>query len=403
MVKRHKIAVLTEWSRAYGRGALRGIARYVEAHRRWKVYQTERGLCDAAPDWLQSWEGDGIIARIESDELLRQIQRLKLPAVDLFEHGRGGGFPGVITNNRTIAQMAADHLLDRRLEQFAYCGLPGVYSSEARSKCFVEHLRERGFEVHVYTNPRQSDQHFISTSEEFELRCEEAVATWIQRLPKPIGLMACNDLRAYQVLMVCGDLDIAVPEEVAVIGVDNDELICELCHPPLSSIEQNPERAGYEAAALLDRMLDGQPPPQEPTLIEPLGVVPRQSTDVVAVGDPDVATAVRFIRAHACDGIRVRDVLEHVRTSRSTLERRFHKLLGRSPKDEILRVQLQQVKQLLSMTDHPLAKIAQLTGFSYMESMCACFKRTFAQTPGQYRHEARAAGDASSHYQSPPR
>ena len=149
MAKRRKIAVLIEWSRAYGRGALRGIARYVNAHRTWKVYQTERGLCDDAPGWLRGWDGDGIIARIESDQLLRQIRYMKLPAVDLFEHCRTKRIPSVITNNRTIAYMAADHLIERGLEHFAYCGLPGVYSSDARSNCFVEYVRGKGYDVSV--------------------------------------------------------------------------------------------------------------------------------------------------------------------------------------------------------------------------------------------------------------
>ncbi len=389
MEKRRKIAVLIEWSRAYGRGVLRGISRYVNTHRTWQVYQTERGLSDEAPGWLRGWDGDGIIARIESDRLLRQLRRMKIPTVDLFEHSHARKIPSVITNNRSIAHMAADHLVERGLEHFAYCGLPGVYSSDARSDCFVESLSSRGYEVSVYENIRQPGEKFISTAEDHELRCEEAVATWVESLPKPVGLMACNDLRAHQVLMVCSERNIAVPDEVAVIGVDNDELICELCHPPLSSIEQNPERAGYEAAALLDRLLDGKTPPVAPIVIEPLGVVHRQSTDVVAVGDADVAAAIRFIRDHACDGIRVGDILAHVQTSRSTLERRFNGLLGRSPKAEILRTQLDHVKQLLSTTDYSLEKIAQLSGFSYTESMCYSFKRTLGQTPGQYRNAAR--------------
>jgi len=390
MANRQKIAVLVEWSRGYGRGALLGIARYVKTHRTWKVYQTERRLCDAAPGWLQNWDGDGILARIESDELLRQVRQLKLPTVNMFEPSRAIGFPSVIADNRAIAHLAADHLIGRGLKHFAYCGLPGVYASETRSEHFVEYLRGAGYETSVYENRRQPGERFISTVEDYELRCEEAVASWVESLPKPVGLMACNDLRAHQLLMVCSDRNIAIPDEVAVIGVDNDELICELCHPPLSSIEQNPEWAGYEAAVLLDRLLNGEPPPDEPILVEPLGVVARQSTDVVAVGDADVAAALHYIRAHACDGIRVSDVLEHVQTSRSTLERRFRKLLGRSPKAEILRTQLEQVKQLLSMTDYPLAKIAPLTGFRYVESMCDCFRRTLGQTPGQYRNESRS-------------
>ena len=390
MAKRRKIALLIEWSRAYGRGVLRGIATYVKAHGTWKIYQTERRLCDAAPGWMKDWDGHGIIARIESRRLLKQIRRMDLPAVNLFEHSHSDGFPGVITDNRAIAYLAAEHLIERGLEHFAYCGLPGIYSSETRSEHFVEYLSRAGHEVHVYKNRRQPERAFISSTEDYELRYEETVATWVNSLPKPVGLMACNDLRAQQILMACGDRGIAVPDEVAVIGVDNDELICELCHPPLSSIEQNAEKVGYEAAALLDRMLDGEAPPAEPILVEPLGVVARQSTDTVAIGDADIAAAVHFIRGHACDGIQVKDVLQQVQISRSTLERRFAKLLGRSPKAEIIRVQLDRVKQLLSMTDYPLVKIAQLTGFGYTESMCYRFKHTVGQTPGQYRNESRA-------------
>ncbi len=394
MPERRKIALLIEWSRAYGRGVLGGIANYVKAHETWKIYQTERRLCDAAPGWLKDWSGDGVIARIENAELLSEIRKLDVPVVDLFEHRSTEGIPGVITDNRAIAHRAADHLIERGLEHFAYCGLPGVYSSEARGECFVEYLNQLGYQVSVYDNPQQSDSSFISTSEDYELRCEETVASWVNELPKPVGLMACNDLRAHQVLMACSDRDIAVPEELAVIGVDNDELICELCHPPLTSIEQNTEGVGYQAASLLDRLLDGEAPPAAPILVEPLGVVSRQSTDIVAVGDADVATAVHFIRGHACDGIHVSDVLQHVQISRSTLERRFTRLLGRSPKAEILRVQLDRVKHLLSMTDYPLARIAQLAGFEYMESMCECFKRVTGQTPGQYRSGSfRTAGD----------
>jgi LacI family transcriptional regulator len=319
---------------------------------------------------------------------------MNLPAVDLFEHGHNEGFSGVITNNRRIACLAAEHLIDRGLEHFAYCGLPGIYSSETRCEHFVEYLNRAGYEVEVYENPRQPDTTIISTAEDYGLRYEESVATWVSSLPKPVGLMACNDLRAQQILMACGDREITVPDEVAVIGVDNDELICELCHPPLSSIEQNPQRVGYQAAALLDRLIDGETPPAEPILVEPLRVVARQSTDVVAIGDACVTAAVHFIREHACDGIQVKDILRHVRVSRSTLERRFARLLGRSPSTEISRVRLDRVKHLLSMTDYPLAKVARLTGFGYTESMCYCFKQTVGRTPGQYRHESRS-GESS--------
>jgi len=194
------------------------------------------------------------------------------------------------------------------------------------------------------------------------------------------------------VLSACGDCGIAVPDQLAVIGVDNDELLCELCRPPLSSVELNPQKVGYEAAALLDRMLDGKLPPAEQKSIPPLGVIARQSTDVVAIADADVASSVHFIREHACEGMQVEDLLQRVQISRSTLERRFARLLGRSPKAEILRVQFDRVKQLLARTDYPLAKIAQLTGFRHVENLCYLFKKKTGRTPGQYRNESQGEG-----------
>jgi LacI family transcriptional regulator len=391
------VALLVEWSRVYGRGVLRGIGQYVQAHGRWKVYHTERRLSDTAPAWLRKWRGDGIIARIENPRLAAQIKRMRLPCVDLFEHPRTSRVPAVLTDNRAIARLAAEHLIERGLHHFAYCGLPGIYSSDERCRHFVAHLAAAGHQVHVYTPPRRRRTPLIAASEDYELQREDAMVRWLRALPKPVGLMACNDLRAHQILMVCDQNQLAVPEELAVIGVDNDEVICGLSRPPLSSIEQNPEEVGYQAAALLDRLMQGDAPKRsrhtpcaDQVIVEPRGVVARQSTDVVAVPDADLAVALHYIRQHACDGLLVADLPARTAMSRRTLERRFASRLGHSPKDEIDRVQLGHVKRLLAMTDYPLAKVAQLTGFRYVESMCALFKRTTAQTPGQYRREVRS-------------
>jgi LacI family transcriptional regulator len=391
------VALLVEWSRVYGRGVLRGIGRYVQAHGNWKVYHTERRLSDMAPSWLRNWKGDGIIARIENPRLAAQIKRMRLPVVDLFEHSRIGRVPSVLTDNRAIARLAAEHLIERGLTHFAYCGLPGIYSSDERCRCFVRHLASAGHQVRVYDPPRRRRTPLIAASEDYELQREETLVRWLRGLPKPVGLMACNDLRAHQILMVCDENHLAVPEELAVIGVDNDEVICGLSRPPLSSIEQNPEEVGYQAAALLDRLMQGPcsrhtrcAADRATIVVEPRGVVARQSTDVVAVPDADLAIALHHIRQHACDGLSVAALLARTAMSRRTLERRFASHLGRSPKDEIVRVQLGHVKRLLAMTDYPLAKIAQFTGFRYVESMCALFKRSVGRTPGQYRRDIRS-------------
>ena len=224
-----------------------------------------------------------------------------------------------------------------------------------------------------------------SALEEESLPPGANMAAWLRSLPKPVGLLAVTDNRGHQVLNVCGEQAIVVPDDVAVIGVDNDEMLCELCEPPLSSVALNPWKVGYEGAALLDRMLKGKSPPRERTLIPPLGVVTRKSTDVVTMVDADLAAALRLIRQRACEGITIEEVLKQVPISRSTLKRRFATILRRSPHDEIRRVQIERVMQLLSTTTLPLAKIAQMTGFPHIESMCRLFKQKTGVTPGRYR------------------
>jgi LacI family transcriptional regulator len=203
--------------------------------------------------------------------------------------------------------------------------------------------------------------------------------------------MACNDMRVQHLLNACQRVDIAVPEELAVIGVDDDALVCNLCQPPLSSVVPNAERVGYEAAALLDRMMSGEIPPAQPLLIPPVRITIRQSSDVLAIEDAVVAAAVRFIRERACQGCGMKDLLRHIPMSRSLLERRFRQYLGRSPQAEIRAVQLKRVKQLLSESDLPLDQISPLAGYAHPEYMSVVFKRETGQTPGQYRSAGNPA------------
>jgi LacI family transcriptional regulator, galactose operon repressor len=389
MAKR-RVALLVEWSRAYGRGILGGIGSYARTHRNWKIFHAERRVCDQGPSWLKNWHGDGIIAHVENRILLEQINEINLPTVNLHESDDISEVANVYTSEADVGRMAAEHLLERKLEHFAYCGLPGLTSPAMRGDSFIEHLAIAGYDVHKYENPKCSPTPYVSRIEEYELLCEDALTEWIDSLPKPVGIMAINDVRAHQVLMACSENGNMVPNEVAVIGVDNDELICELCQPSLSSIELDSRKVGFEAATLLDRMMAGEPCPNEICRIKPRKVVPRQSTDVVAVADPDIAAAIHFIREHACDGISVSDILEAAHLSRSTLERRLFKAIGRSARSEIVRVQLDRVKYLLTETDYPLTQIAPIAGFEYVERMCNLFKRTLGVTPGQYRKQTKS-------------
>jgi LacI family transcriptional regulator len=220
---------------------------------------------------------------------------------------------------------------------------------------------------------------------------QETIGRWLRALPKPLGVMACNDMRGQHVLDACRRYDLAVPEEVAVIGVDNDELLCSLCDPPLTSVVPNPERIGYDAAALLEALMQGERVGRTAQFVEPIGVVTRQSTDVLAIDQPNVVTALRYIREHACDGIGVADVLQQVPLTRSVLERLFRRYVGRSPQEEIRQVQLKRARQLLAETELSLAQIAPLAGYRHPEYMSVVFKRLAGETPGQYRRRSNPA------------
>jgi len=391
MPRLRHVALLIESSRAYGRGLLRGVARYVHTHRHWSVYVQVRGSEDPPPPWLKGWKGDGILARVEERTMERAIHRAGVPAVDLRGNLDLKRIPLLETNDRTVARLAFEHLAERGFRQFAYCGYAGANYSERRLKYFPAFVQAAGYRCHVYQSPPPGKRSGLSVREQLAVLFEKELLGWLRELPRPAGVMACNDTRGQQVLNACRELGIAVPEEIAVIGVDNDELLCDLSNPPLSSIAPDTEALGYQAALLLDRMMDGHAPPARKTFIEPRGVVTRQSTDVLAIDDADVAAAVRFIREQACAGIDVADVVARVPLSRRSLERRFRKYLGRSPNDEIVRVQVQRVQDLLTGTDLPLGSIAKLAGFAHAAYMSAVFRKQTGLMPREMRHKGRPA------------
>jgi len=207
--------------------------------------------------------------------------------------------------------------------------------------------------------------------------------------------MACNDARALDLLNACHRTGVLVPEEVAVVGVDNEEIFCELCNPALSSVAPDAERIGYQAAGLLDQLMSGQSPPSRRILIDPLGVITRRSSDTLAIKDRSVATALRFINEQALHGCTVTEVVNFAQVSRSYLERRFRQHLKRSPQAEIRRVQVSRIKQLLTETDFTLERISELSGFEHPEYMSVVFKRLIGQTPGQYRKQMQPVGTNS--------
>lgn len=379
MRNRRSVALLIETSNSYARGVLEGVVDYVRQHEGWSIYLPEQERGGRPPAWLSRWKGDGIIARVESDEIARAMIRTKLPVVDVSAARHLPDIPWVETDDEAIARIAAEHLMERGFRHLAFCGDPGFNWSVWRKQNFERIVRETGCQCYIHESIPHTDPSYSWNRE------RRGLLNWLKRLPRPVGIMACYDIKAQKLLDACRELDIAVPEEVAVVGVDNDELLCDLADPPLSSVICNTRRTGFEAASLLDRMMSGEKIGPESILVKPLGIKTRHSTDTLAIDDPDVAAAVRFIRENAWSGINVADVLRQVPVTRRMLEHRFRRILGRTPHQEITRLRIDRVKQLLIETDLPLSEIADRTGYQHDEYLSVAFRKATGIPPSRFR------------------
>jgi LacI family transcriptional regulator len=376
---RPHVALLIETSLASGRDILSGVARYVREHHPWSLYHEPHALEDAAPRWLRRWHGDGIIARIQTPRMAKIIFASGLPAVDVLGVVPRLPFPLVHVDNFAVARVAAEHLMERGLRQFGYFGIARENWSQQRFAGFCTAVAQVPGRVSMYELPRD-----LSGTRSWE-HDQNRLATWIHQLPKPVGVLVGSDQRGPRFLEACRRAGVAVPDEVAVIGVDNDGPLCEVCDPPLSSIDPGHTAVGYQAAAVLDELMRGTANGKRPLLIEPQQVVARLSTDTLAIGNLVVARALQLIREHAHEGLSVDTIARSVGVSRSVLQRRFRALLKRSVHEEILSAKIKFARGLLTKTDLALAIIAERSGFKHQEYMGAVFKKRVGRTPGRVR------------------
>ncbi|MEM8913960.1 MAG: DNA-binding transcriptional regulator [Planctomycetota bacterium] len=386
------VALLVETSSVYGREVLAGIMQYLRLHEDWSVYLQQRDLQSSVPEWLQQWTGDGIISRSNDVRLRDASNQRGIPFLDLMDRSDDIP-PHVRSNDAMIGSMAADHLLAKDFRQFGFCGFEDEAWSRRRQLAFADAVHQRlGDGDAAAAKCDVFESRWLEGAASWDVE-QNALADWVTQLPKPCGILACNDLRGQQVLDACDTAGLSVPEEVAVIGVDNDELVCEFARPPLTSIVPDATAVGFEAARQLSEMMQGKRPLGAPTLESQVIVAPRTiqtrlSTDVVAIDHPGVVAALAYIREHACSGLTVDKVLESVDVSRSTLERQVRRYLGRTPQQEIRHVQLKRVRQLLRTTNLSAEQIAHRAGFDHPEYMHYVFKRDLGMTPGQYRQNA---------------
>jgi LacI family transcriptional regulator len=377
-----RVALLIETSSSYGRGLLKGISRYSRLHGPWSFF-LEPGGQEETPPPLREWGIDGVITLFRTRRQARQVMSTRIPVVDLdFTLPRIVPW-GVCNDEAGVARTCAEHLFSRGLRHFGFVGWAEVADGislweSQRQEVFVETVKTAGYETSVYEWPARAADRAWG-------REQKSLARWLKTLPKPAGVMASNDQRARHVLEAARAAGIRIPDELAVIGVDNDETLCELSTPSISSVALDADTIGFQGAAMLARLMAGRRIPRRPELVPPLGVIARKSSDVLAMADSAVVAAVRFMEANISRPIRIADVLSAARLSRKTLEVRFRRALGRTPHEELQRRRLERVKTLLQQTDWPLKQIARAAGFTYVEHLHLIFRREVGMTPARFR------------------
>jgi LacI family transcriptional regulator len=383
MKKRKSVALLVERSDEYSRQLLRGIRDFLSINPYWSIYLPEHER-EVTPGWLKGWSGDGIISRLESVEMTQAISELGIPIVNLSLLELMPGIPSVTTDNHAVSKMAVEYLNELGYRQFGFCGDPAFRWSMEREQSFVSELQQMGLSCDVYHALPVAQPNFSWNLE------RERLIAWLQSLRRPCAIFACHDIKAQKILDLCRELSIAVPEEISVLGVDNDELLCDFSDPPLSSIALNTRTVGYIAAEMLTRMMSGQETSPSSVRVPPSEICLRQSSGERAVDDPFVAKALKFIRESSFEGINVTDVLSFVGLSRRSLEHRFVKLLGRTPHEEITRIRISEAKRLLIETNLGINEVAERSGYPQLDYFSAAFKREAGMSPRSFREHARS-------------
>ena len=385
MTEKH-VALLIETSTSWGANIVKGIADYAASHANWYFYLEPRGKYERLT-LPRDWTGDGVIARVTYEELAREIVATGKPAVNVSWYSFDSvTIPTCTSDEGQAGQMIAGHFLDRGFKQFAYCGpMNRPEYSDLFGRAFLAAIADAGFTCHRF-DPPDAAQHPVDWSTRLRL-----LGDWLETLPTPIGILAFSDIGGRQVAEACRQRRLRIPDQVALMGGEHDELTCQITRPPLSSIDLCPQKIGWEAAKLLARMFAGEAPPIEPIRIPPARIIVRQSTDTLAIDEPMLGQALEFIAKNAFRGITVSDVLEAVPISRRVLEQRMKQHLGRTPAGEIRRIRIENAKRLLADTDRSLNDIASACGFDHPEVLTRVFRRQEGMTPSSYRKQSRGS------------
>lgn len=380
----HKIILLIDFSEDYSRNLLKGISKYAREHGPWvfcqmPLFHRETLGVDGILNWARDWEADGIIGQLYNDSSVEKIVQAGIPVIAQDFKERFVEIPNITGAHRSTGALAADYFLRKGFRHFAFYGFKHIVWSRERAEGFDERVSNSGCSVHYFEHEEYSSSdlwHYKPSS----------LSKWLLSLPKPIAILTCDDRMGQHITETCRHSGIRIPEEVAVLGVDNDEMLCELSDPPLSSIMQDAEKGGYDAAQLLDRLIRKEITDIYDIIVEPTQVITRQSTDIYATHDEYIASSLKYIHQNIDKNLQVDEVVKQVPLSRRSLEMRFQQVIGYPIYKYIQNLRIEKFSKKLLETDQAVFEIAMDLGLNDTKNIARQFKLIKGCTPLEYRH-----------------
>lgn len=378
-----RLILLTDFTEAFAHNLLRGILEYSKGREPWVVcrmppsYKQANGILGVLK-WAKKWEADAIIAQFDDKDEVELFRQNGIIALAQDFKSRFSAIPNITSRYKQTGQMAADFFLQKGFRNFAFYGYEDVVWSEERCMGFRDRIAEKGFGSCFFEYQKQSLENLWYYD-------SGPLANWIKSLPHPIALMACDDTQGNKIIELCRVLGIKIPEEIAVLGVDNDEIICGLSDPPLSSVNLNIVKGGYEAAELIERLLRDKDAISEDVVIQPVTIVNRLSTDIYATDNSIILTTLKYIHQNLVNKISVEDIVRQVPLSRRLLEIRFKQVTGQSIYRYISNLRMERFAQLLLENTEPIADLAVQVGFVDFKNLARQFKQWKGCTPVEYR------------------
>lgn len=380
-----EVVIAIEASASFSRGVFQGVSRWMHEHECWMITIDDRKPGFPIPRWFQRWEGHGLISGLEESSLPRIWRTGQRPVVHVRSRVPTAFLPGVYPDDEAAVRLGITHLAERGVRHLVFS--PGT-APAMRGLCdsVLRHATALGCSLDIHEPSQVSTRGQRRGDEEDG----DAVAKWLASLPKPVGLIAPSDVRALRIIEACRRSGLAVPDEVAVVGIGDDEVLCGLATPGLTSITHDRPRIGQEAARILHEAMRLGQPPSAVIYVPPAGIAVGRSSDVLAIEDADIRKALRVIQTRACTDLSAAEVATEVRVPRRLLDRKFQKILGRTIHDELQRMKVTEAKRLLAETDDKLLVISMRSGFTHAPQLCNVFKAVVGMSPMQYRKSARS-------------